>query len=170
MENTYTGSGMNVSFSETREERTILFLLEAICGLFEAHFDSGWFLNILDRMSFSPSVMRDIRVMIHLASIDEGDIPKLEAGADGLKEFLEFAHRSVLPVLRDQLGISGFSTLAAGPADATTNVLKGFFFYTFPHNLRRLSDLYSQLEPLVEGLRGPAVTIPGEPSARAAGS
>lgn len=170
MENRYPDSGINVSFPEIKEERTILFLLEALCGLFEAHFDSGWFLNILDRMSFSPSVMRDIRVMIHLTSIDNGDLPKLEAGTEGLKEFLEFAHRSILPVLRDQLGISGFSTRAAGPADATTDVLKGFFLYTFPHNLRRLSELYMQLEPLVDGLRRPPVSVPGVHSARAVGS
>jgi hypothetical protein len=36
-------------------------------------------------------------------------------------------------------------------------VIKGFFLYTFPHNLERLADLHSQLAPLVRTMRGPSI-------------
>ncbi len=154
MKEMYAASGINSSLSETTEGRSILFILEALRGLFDAHFDSGWFLNILEKMSFSTSVLRDIRVMIHLTSINVGDLPKLEAGVEGLEEFIGFIHRYVQPVLRDELGVSGFGPRAADSSDNTTEVIKGFFLYTFPHNLDRLADLHSQLAPLVRTMRG----------------
>jgi hypothetical protein len=157
MKELYAASGINSSLSETAEGRSVLFILEALRGLFDAHFDSGWFLNILEKMSFSASVLRDIRVMIHLTSINDGDLPKLEAGVDGLEEFIGFIHHYVQPVLRDELGISGFGPRAADSSDATTEVIKGFFLYTFPHNLERLADLHSQLAPLVRTMRGPSI-------------
>ena len=44
---------------------------------------------------------------------------------------------------------------------------KGFFLYTFPHNLERLTKLHAQLVPLIRTLRGSRPNIPVYPSVRA---
>jgi len=167
MKELYARSGINSSLSESINGRSILFVLEALKGLFDAHFDNGWLLNILDKLSFSPSVLRDIRIMIHLSSINDGDLSKLEAGLEGLEEYITFTHRCVLPVLREELGISGFYRFSSGSPDETTAVLKGFFLYTFPHNLERLTDLYTQLVPLVAALKGSELNTRVYPRIRA---
>ena len=92
-------------------------------------------------------------MMVQLTSIHDGDLSKLEAGVESLEEFISFIHRCVQPVLRDELGVSGFTRCAADTDNTTNAVLKEFFIYTFPHNLERLVDLHSQLVPLVKNLR-----------------
>jgi hypothetical protein len=145
---------MNAALTDTPEGRRTLFILEAMGGLFEAHFDNGWFLNILEKMSFSSVSLREIRTMISLKEIYETDIIKLENGIDSLREFIGFVEKYVQPILREELGISGFRRGNGTALKSTNDVVKEFFLYTFPHNLARLNDLYGQLAPMIYMLKG----------------
>ncbi len=138
--------------SENEETQRVLFLIEAVRSLFYNHFDKGWFLNLLEKMSFPSSVLRQIRQMIQLRELYERDAPVLETGVEALEEFISFARHSIQPVLRDELGMSGFSQEPNSRSDSGSSVIRGFFLYAFPHNLDRLEDLTSQLKPLVRKL------------------
>jgi hypothetical protein len=138
---------------ENDATRQILFLIEAVGTLFDNSFDKGWFLNLLDKMSFPSSVLREIRQMLQLERLYERDIYTLESGVTGLEEFIVFARRYLQPVLRDELGVSGFSRESPDSTDQSSAVVKGFFIYAFPHNLDRIEGLMKQLKPLVEELQ-----------------
>jgi len=150
----YHSTGINAVLTDTPEGRTTLFILDAMKDLFEAHFDNGWFLNILEKMSFSSVSLREIRTMISLKDIYETDLPKLDNGIDSLREFLSFTEKYVRPILRDELGMSGFSRNLPVFTNTTNEVVKGLFLYTFPHNLSRLADLHAQLAPMIYLLKG----------------
>lgn len=151
----YHSTGINAALTYTPEGRNTLFILDAMNDLFEAHFDNGWFLNILEKMSFSSVSLREIRDMIRLKEIYETDLPKLDNGIDSLREFLDFVTKYVRPILREELGVSGFRKGGPGTLPRSTNeVVKEFFLYTFPHNLARLKDLHAQLAPMIYLLKG----------------
>jgi fido (protein-threonine AMPylation protein) len=58
----------------------------------------------------------------------------------------------VLPVLREELGLSGFERFTHAGDDRTVRVVKGFFAYTFPSNLDKLADLTARLRESAAGL------------------
>ncbi len=145
-------TGIMSNLSESNEAGRILFLIEAVGTIFDNNFDKGWFLNLLDKMSFPSSVLREIRQMAMLRTLYEQDFPVLEAGVMGLEEFIAFARRYIQPVIRDELGVSGFTHTTHDSGDPGTDVIKGFFVYAFPYNLDRLEDYTKQLKPLVQRL------------------
>lgn len=147
-----SSSGILPQVTENEDTQRILFLIEALRTLFYNHFDKGWFLNLLEKMAFPSSVLRQIRQMIQLHDLYERDTHILEAGVEALEEFVHFARISIQPVLRDELGVSGFSCEQNNFADSGSSVIRGFFVYAFPHNLDRLEDLTLQLKPLVRKL------------------
>lgn len=147
-----SSSGILPQVTENEETQRILFLIEALRTLFYNHFDKGWFLNLLEKMSFPSSVVRQIRQMIQLHELYERDTHILETGVEALEEFIHFARISIQPVLRDELGVSGFSCEQSNLVDSGSAVIRGFFVYAFPHNLDRLEDLTLQLKPLVRKL------------------
>ena len=147
-----SSSGILPQVTENEDTQRILFLIEALRTLFYNHFDKGWFLNLLEKMSFSSSVLRQIRQMIQLHDLYERDTHILEAGVEALEEFVHFARVSIQPVIRDELGVSGFSCEQSNITDSGSAVIRGFFVYAFPHNLDRLEDLTLQLKPLVRKL------------------
>ena len=149
---THGGSGILSQVTANEDTQRILFLIEAVRTLFYNHFDKGWFLNLLEKMSFPSSVLRQIRQMVQLHDLFERDTHILESGVEALEEFISFSRYSIQPVLRDELGMSGFSPDQSGRSDASSSVIRGFFIYAFPHNLDRLEDLTSQLKPLVRKL------------------
>ncbi|HKK66097.1 MAG TPA: hypothetical protein VJ967_09600 [Clostridia bacterium] len=146
-------NGFMARLIENDETRQILFLIEAVGSLFDNNFDKGWFLNLLEKMSFSSSVLREIRQMLQLETLYERDIYTLDSGVTGLEEFIVFARRYLQPVLRDELGVSGFSQVCPETIDQSSTVVKGFFIYAFPYNLDRLEGLLRQLKPLVDNLQ-----------------
>ena len=146
-------NGFMARLIENDETRQILFLIEAVGSLFDNNFDKGWFLNLLEKMSFSSSVLREIRQMLQLETLYERDIYTLDSGVTGLEEFIVFARRYLQPVLRDELGVSGFSQESPETTDQSSAVVKGFFIYAFPYNLDRLEGLVGQLKPLVGNLQ-----------------
>lgn len=95
--------------------------------------------------------------MLQLKEIYVNDLPQIENGIESLEQFIVFVERYVQPVLRDELGVSGFRSRGAASGEGTENVVRGFFLYTFPHNMARLSDLHSQLKPLLPHLRREAL-------------
>ena len=150
---TTNNNGFMARVVENDETRRVLFLLEAVGTLFDNNFDKGWFLNLLDKMSFPSSVLREIRQMLQLETLYEGDIYTLDSGVTGLEEFIAFARRYLQPVLRDELGVSGFSQESPETTDQSSAVVKGFFIYAFPYNLDRLEGFVRQLKPLVGNLQ-----------------
>ncbi|MFP4492013.1 MAG: hypothetical protein ACLFNZ_11100 [Spirochaetaceae bacterium] len=134
-ENKYSESG---AFS-------ILNCIDEIRGIFRNHFESGWFLTVLERMSFNTIYLNDIRRLTELQSIYPSDYYHIRTGTIALEEFTRFSRRYLLPVLRDQLGISGFTRWSNPDQDRTTIVVKEFFAAAFPHNLRRLAELTAHL-------------------------
>lgn len=142
-------SGLMPRVAENEDTRRILFLIEAIRGIFNNNLDKGWFLNLLDKMSFPSSSLREIRQMIQLEALYERDTYLLESGVAALEEFIAFAQRSLQPILRDELGVSGFSQDDTTAADQSSVIVKGFFIYAFPYNLNRLADFTNRLKPLV---------------------
>ncbi|MFO7730181.1 MAG: hypothetical protein R6V86_05400 [Spirochaetia bacterium] len=148
-----SNDGFIAQVVENEDTRRILFLIEAVENLFDNSFDKGWFLNLLDKMSFPSSVLREIRQMLQLERLYERDIYTLESGVTGLEEFIVFARRYLQPVLRDELGVSGFSQESTDSSDQSSAVVKGFFIYAFPYNLDRLESFVRQLKPLVGNLQ-----------------
>ncbi len=128
----------------------ILNDIDEIRGLFTGHFQSGWFLMVLERMSFNTIYLNDIRQLMELQSIYPSDFYRIKTGIVALEEFIAFSRRYVLPVLRDQLGISGFSRRRNPDRDRTTQVVKELFASTFPQNLQRLTELSNDLADHLE--------------------
>lgn len=157
-------------YTQESTASSILTVIDEIRGLFRNHFESGWFLIILERMSFNSVYLNDIRNLIELQSIYPADFYQIKTGAVAVEEFVTFARRYVLPVLRDELGISGFTRHSVGDRDRTTQVVKEFFASTFPHNVQKLADLSEELSRLVdvmaaeERLAGPGFNAPPSPS------
>jgi len=142
-------------YSEQVSESTASNLLAAIDelrGLFTGHFQSGWFLTVLERLSFNSIYLNDIRQLADLRSIYPSDYYRVKTGASAIVEFVRFCRRYVQPVLRDQLGISGFSRRSIHDSDRTTEVVKALFASTFSQNLERLSELAALLDELIETL------------------
>jgi hypothetical protein len=134
-------------------ERYALDLIAAIRELYLRHFDNGWFMTILERHSFNRLYLNDIKRLIELTALYPGDYYRLRDGVRALTEFIGFCRRCVLPVLRDELGLSGFDP-AGHRDDPTTQVVKGFFAYTFPANLEQLSELTGRLRESTDELTG----------------
>ena len=142
-------------YDEHMSESTASSLLSAIDelrGLFNGHFQSGWFLTVLERLSFNSIYLNDIRQLADLRSIYPSDYYRVKTGAVAVGEFVRFCRRYVQPVLRDQLGISGFSRRSEYDTDRTTQVVKALFASTFAQNLGRLSELAHLLDELIENL------------------
>jgi hypothetical protein len=142
-------------YDEHMSESTASKLLSAIDelrGLFTGHFQSGWFLTVLERLSFNTIYLNDIRQLAELRSIYPSDYYRVKTGAVAIEEFVRFCRRYVQPVLRDQLGISGFSRHSEYDNDRTTQVVKALFASTFAQNIERLSELSGMLDELIETL------------------
>ncbi|MFO7850426.1 MAG: hypothetical protein R6V67_10735 [Spirochaetia bacterium] len=123
----------------------VLYCIDEIRGIFRNHFESGWFLIVLERMAFNTVYLNDIRRLTELQSIYPSDFYHIRTGTIAMEEFIQFSRRYLLPVLRDQLGISGFTRWSIPHQDRTTLVVKEFFASAFPYNLERLAELTEQL-------------------------
>jgi hypothetical protein len=132
--------------------RYALDLIEAIKELYLRHFDNGWFTSILERHAFNRLYLHDIRRLIELTSLYPGDYYRIRDGVRALTEFVYFCRRCILPVLRDELGLSGFAQAGGSGGDGTDRVVKGFFLYTFPANLEQLAQLTDRLAEASAGL------------------
>jgi hypothetical protein len=128
----------------------ILELIDDIRGLFRRHFQSGYFYTVLERMRFNPVYLNDIERLIKQQSIYPGDYYLLKTGVTALQEFVGFARRYIQPVIREELGISGFGVQSNRSRDRTAKVVKELFAATFPHNLHTLTELTAQLHFQVE--------------------
>jgi len=83
----YAEEQMTESYTESPAS-TILNLIDEIRGLYKNHFESGWFLTILERMSFNGVYLNDIRRLIELQSIYPADFYLLKTGTAALEEFI----------------------------------------------------------------------------------
>jgi hypothetical protein len=130
----------------------VLSTIDEIRGIFAGHFESGWFLTVLERLSFNTVYLNDIRHLVEMRSLYPSDTYRIRTGVIALQEFIGFSRRYLLPVLRDQLGISGFTRQQLGDRDPTTRVVKELFASAFPHNIERLSELTDRLSLLLHTL------------------
>ncbi len=148
MESARLSPNEEVSSKTYESRRCALDIIEALRDLFLRHFDNGWFTTILERYSFERRHLNDIYRLLELRSLSPGDYFKLRDGIRALIEFVTFNRRCIMPVLRDELGLSGFAASmkhSAGKEDDTTRVVKSFFVYTFPANLEQLAELTDHL-------------------------
>jgi hypothetical protein len=133
-------------------ERYALDVIAASRELYTRHFDNGWLMTILERHSFNGVYLQDIRRLIELNTLYPSDYYRLLEGTKALEEFIRFCRHCVLPVLREELGLSGFERFTHAGDDRTVRVVKGFFAYTFPSNLDKLADLTARLRESAAGL------------------
>lgn len=144
-----------ISSEAYERRRYALDIIEALRDLYLRHFDNGWFTTILERHSFERRHLNDIYRLLELRSLSPTDYFKLRDGIRALTEFITFNRRCIMPVLRDELGLSGFATSvknSRGKEDNTTRVVKSFFVYTFPSNLEQLAELTDHLRECSDSL------------------
>lgn len=125
--------------------RDLRILLDTTHDHFLLHFDNGWLLEILDRRSFSPASLREIREMNSYSANLYDHMGDIWSAVRSLEEFVRFCNRCVAPVLRDELGVSGLTRYRKGSRSDETEVLKGFYAYTFPANLFKLEQKVEEL-------------------------
>ncbi|MCF7928076.1 MAG: hypothetical protein K9L68_03805 [Spirochaetales bacterium] len=129
--------------------------LTRVRELFRIYFDNSWFVGILERMSFNSLTLHEIRRMLEMRSSYVTDSYRLLTGVRALEELVAFTRRYVLPVIRDELGVSGFTRHKNRSQDPITQVVKGLFSATFPANLMHLEELTTELTEMTRPLSSP---------------
>jgi hypothetical protein len=124
---------------------SVISIVGDIREVFEAHFERAWFAVLIDDLPMERQVMSDIRRLLGLHFYHEGDEYIIMMGIQQLEHFVAVVRRYLLPVLRDELGVSGFKPGRA-PADKRDMIIRKMCLYTFPHNLKRLEQLTVELK------------------------
>lgn len=129
---------------------TVQMRLEALRDHFDTYFDRGWLAMLIDDLPLESSLVRQIRAMLAISAVYPENLREIAYGVQRIEELVTELRRHLLPVLRDRLGVSGFSRVRGAAID--DRVYRQFLCLTFPHNLERLEALNDALSDAV----GPA--------------
>lgn len=139
-------SGESVAVgSDSWRHESVISIIAGIREVFEAHFERAWFAVLIDDLPMERQVMSDIRRLLGLHFYQEGDEYVIMIGIQQLEHFVSVVRRYLLPVLRDELGVSGFKPGRA-PINKHDMIIRKMCLYTFPHNLKRLEELTEELK------------------------
>ncbi|MFW5689573.1 MAG: hypothetical protein ACOC1U_08370 [Spirochaetota bacterium] len=138
---------------QTISTERVQMALEALRAHLDQYFDRGWLAMIIEDLPLDSSHMREIRALLSLQVIYAEDLPELVYGVERLESFAKELHRHLVPVLRDRLGVSGFTAGRFGRA-RDERVHRQFVCMTFPHNLQRLEELTARLSGELAGVTG----------------
>jgi hypothetical protein len=126
-------------------ESEILGIIGEIRDVFENHFDRTWFSLLIDDMPIDLRTVREIRHVVSLKRIYDGEEKEIWQGVRDLEEFVTHVRRYFLPLLRERLRISRLFP-AQRVTDRTQLIIRTFVAFTFPYNLERLRILTSKLK------------------------
>jgi hypothetical protein len=124
---------------------SLLPVIRTIRQVFEDHFDRTWFSVVVDGLPIDFRTIRIIRSLVALESVHRGDQWFIYEAVLELERFVILVRQYLLPVLKERLGVSG---LVPGRVvrDRTQYILRRLVVYTFPFNLKRLSELNQVLK------------------------
>jgi hypothetical protein len=120
-------------------------IIEDIRFVFETYFEGTWFSVLLNDLPLETRTMREIKNLISLHFFRPGDEYSVREGVREMESFITCIQKSLLPVIKDKLGVSGF-TQRKRQMDEYQYILRQFVLYTFPHNLNRLLQLTEELK------------------------
>ncbi|MEW5814433.1 MAG: hypothetical protein AB1798_03420 [Spirochaetota bacterium] len=123
----------------------ILAKIEEIRDVFENHFDRAWVSVIIDDLPIGNRTIREIRHLVSLTSLHPGDENTILIGIQSLEVFIINIRRSLLPVLKEALGLSPFLPHKM-VKDKMHYIFRRLVLYTFPFNLERLALLTAELK------------------------
>ncbi len=129
-------------------EPEILVAIAQVREIFENHFDRTWFSLILDGMPIDLRTVRDIRSLVSVTDIYPGEEWQLYQGVLELEVFHNAVKRSLLPVIKERLGISWLKPKPR-VRDPQQYILRKFVAFTFPYNLERLRRATLRLKALL---------------------
>ncbi len=123
----------------------LLIIIRKIREVFEDHFDRTWLAIIIDGLPIDFRTIRQIRLLVSLQSIHDGDERALYHAVSELEQFIIHVRRYLLPGLKERLGVSGLVPDKI-VKDKQQYIIRRFVAYTFPYNLDKLSHLTFELK------------------------
>ncbi len=123
--------------------------IDELRELFLGHFDNYWFTSLLEKNAFNPYRLRYVHDMIGIQSVYNTEKEVFQDGIEALEEIITTSKRYLLPVIRDELKISGFYRSNGGPGSSNDRLMRELFSCTFSHNLERLEELTRELKEII---------------------
>ncbi len=90
---------------DRHRDAELLRLIAQLRECFENNFDRTWFSVVIDGIPVDPRTVREIRLMVSLRTLYEGEEHLLWQGVAELETFIAAIKRFLLPVLRERLAL-----------------------------------------------------------------
>ena len=122
-------------------------LLEGVRELFDTYFDKSYLSGVIEELAIDRTRVHTLYYNLHNLQYFRVDKMFLTEIIDLLEYYSNTLKFQLQPVLRDQLGISGFNRNSK--PGSYEYVMKSFIVHAFPSNLETLDEYIKDLQFLL---------------------
>ena len=119
-------------------------ILSEIKDVYNSFFNKSYLSGIIEELPGDKSKMNNLYHLLNTPFYGKDDKNLLLDVVLYLDYFLKIINQYLLPELKDQLGISGFTRNLKN--DSHEFVIRSLIYHSFPHNLKKLDSLTLELK------------------------